>query len=117
MWIKRAQEEIEHMRGGRRRHRRNTAILLGLLTIAIHVFFFGGAEWPHLGRFFVTLREMPSRLALGCLLGVVFGAFYYFCPGKPTVVCPKCGATKYGNQSEGCSCGGQFERIEEMRWE
>jgi hypothetical protein len=92
-------------------------MLLALLVITIHLLLFGGAEWPHFGRFFVPLREMPSRLPLGCLLGVVCGAFYYFCAGRPTVVCPKCGVVRYGDPSRSCSCGGQFERIEEMRWQ
>jgi hypothetical protein len=32
------------------------------------------------------------------------------------VICPNCETTKYDDGIMGCSCGGQFEILSQMKW-
>jgi len=51
------------------------------------------------------------------ITGVVIGGVVFLVEHrKKTMVCPKCGAAKYADKSQDCSCGGTFEEIGKLKW-
>jgi len=117
MWVKRTPAEVVEVRRYRRRHRIRTAIWLCVFVSILTIFMFGWRAAGDRGRFLVPAGEIPARLPVSMVFGVIIGVIYFaFERRKPTVVCPKCGVTQYAGDSERCSCGGRFEDIEEMKW-
>jgi ribosomal protein L37E len=117
MWTKRTPAEIVEVRRDRRRHRVKGAIFFGVLVTLGTTLAFGGMEAARRGRFLVPFDELLRRLSMTLILGIVAGLLEFrFRRKKPTVVCPKCGKADYAGDTSQCSCGGQLEDIEEMKW-
>jgi cytosine/uracil/thiamine/allantoin permease len=62
-------------------------------------------------------RQWLQRLPYGFVFGVFVGFFVYkvIPPRRPMMICPKCEATKYEDGVGECSCGGRYEKMEEMK--
>jgi hypothetical protein len=43
--------------------------------------------------------------------------YYKFHRERPVMICPKCEVTKYDDNMTECSCGGHFEKLEEMKYQ
>lgn len=117
MWVKRTPSEVAQVRRERRRHRFTSALFFGLFVLLLTLFVFGWRESADRSRLLVPFDEIWRRLPATVVYGLLTAAFYYrFGRNKPTVVCPKCGKVQYASNSKLCSCGGNFEDIEEMKW-
>jgi hypothetical protein len=65
----------------------------------------------------VPPSEWLQRAPLAFIFGIVVGAFLFlFNRPRKTVACTKCGAAKYADKSQDCSCGGMFEEIGKLKW-
>jgi len=117
-WKKRSPEEIAAVRRTRQRDRIKAALVVGVLVTLGTSLTFGWREAGDRGRFLVPAQEILARLPLTLIFGTVAALLYYISASrkKPTVVCPKCGTVKDSGASAQCSCGGHFEKIEEMKW-
>jgi hypothetical protein len=117
MWVKRSPEEMEAVKCKNHFWRIRTAILFGLILVALTALCFGGFEGFRRGRVLVPFDEILQRLPLSLIFGAI-GAFlfYKFDRRKPSVVCPQCEATKFRDGVFECACGGRFEDMDEMKW-
>ncbi len=78
---------------------------------------FGWKEAVDRGRFIVPIDEILMRLPRSLFFGLIgVGIYYKFIRSRPTLVSPKCGVAQYSSDSKFCSCGGQLEDIQEMKW-
>ncbi|MGA2556189.1 MAG: hypothetical protein ABSG04_07935 [Verrucomicrobiota bacterium] len=116
MWVKRTESELAEERRRRRRSRLRGSALCGLLVTTAGAFFYSWGEAGNRERSPVPLNELPTRLP-GCLVfGVLAAALIYkFERKRPVMICPNCEATKYDDNLFQCSCGGRFEKLEEMK--
>ena len=117
MWVKRTPAEIVEGRRSRKRVRVKSAVFFGVFVAVLTTLLMGWREATDRGRFVVPLAEIPRRLPVSLIFGVLVGLLFYGLGSrKPTVVCSKCGNVGYAGDSVHCPCGGQLEDIEEMKW-
>jgi hypothetical protein len=116
MWIKRKTCELTQAKRDRKREKIKSAIIFAIIVSVPLIFVFGTKGALDQGSFLVPLAKIPFRFPFIIMFGVFLGLIRYFLPGKPVVVCPKCGVTKYLDNFQQCACGGHFENIEEMKW-
>ena len=118
MWVKKTPTEIVEVRRNRKRERVKSAAFMGIFMTVLTTFMMGWREAANRGHLLAPFGEIPKRLPVSLFFGVVSGLVYYywFRLKPPTVVCPKCGTVGYASESSQCSCGGQQEDIEEMKW-
>jgi ribosomal protein L37E len=118
MWVKRTPEEIATTKDERNRSRIRGSIFFGVFMF-LSTLIINSSRWRSAPRLsFTSTDEMARRLPACILFAVFFGLLWFFLyKKKATVICPKCGKTKYEDDSQQCSCGGHFENIEEMKWE
>jgi hypothetical protein len=118
MWVKRTESEITEERRQQRQNRLRSAVVFGVLVTIFTTCFFGREEAGRRGgRFTVPAYELPQRLHFSIPCGVLVAfLFPMFGRKRPVMICPKCEVTKYDDSVAGCSCGGHFEKIEEMKY-
>lgn len=117
MWVKRTESEVAEERRQQRQSRLRAAALFGAFVTVVTTFFYGWAEAGRRGRITVPTGELLLRLRVSVVVGAVATwVFYKFERKRPIMICPKCEATKYDDNLAGCSCGGHFEKIEEMKY-
>ena len=117
MWVKRTEAELAAERRRQRRSRVIAAVLAGALFLFMVTCPFGGGEGARRGRYVVPVSELLSRLPFGIVVGII-AAFVFYKWGsneRPTMICPKCDATKYDDGIRECSCGGHYELMESMK--
>ena len=117
MWVKRTEAELAEERRRQHRSRLRVAFLSGAFVLILVTFFCGGREAARRGRFTVPVAELLSRLPFAIAAGAIssFG-FYKWERERPTMICPKCEATKYEDGVIQCSCGGHYEPMEGMKY-
>ena len=117
MWGKRTETELLEERRRQRQARLRDAGLFGVFVTILSTFFVGWKEAGNRGAFAVPKDELLSRFHLSIVFGAVAALlFFKFERRRPIMICPKCEATKYDDNLFGCSCGGHFEKMEEMKY-
>jgi len=113
MWVKRTESEMAAERLRQRHSRLQVAMAYGgFITIAT-AFYYGWSWGRH--RFAVPASQIPLCAVLS---GVIMTLLYYkFHRERPVMICPKCEVTKYDDNMTECSCGGHFEKLEEMKYQ
>jgi hypothetical protein len=117
MWVKRTEAELAAERRRQRRSRVRAAVLIGAFFLLMVTCLFGWGESARRLRVFVPVGELLSRLPFGVVAGIIVSFVFYKWGSKeqPTMVCPKCEATKYDDGVIDCSCGGRYELMEAMK--
>lgn len=117
MWVKRTELEIAEERRRQRRSRLRVAALVGVFITLMIALTFGWREIEGRHRFTVPTDEILSRLPVSMIFGAVVAlAFYKLVRERPTMICPRCEATKHDDGISKCSCGGHFEMMEGMKY-
>jgi hypothetical protein len=115
MWVKRTPEEIVITKRKHLSVRIRTAVFMGIFVTVLCAFVRGNRlHAPG----FVPLDQVLSRPVMPVVLGVIVGIinFWFALRDDCQLVCPKCGTIKFRDNILQCSCGGHFEKIEEMKW-
>ena len=117
MWVKRTEVEIAEERRRLQRSRLQSCIFVGVIFTTFPTFLFGWRESADRGRLAVPADEILTRLPLAMVFGVIaaFVAYKLEKRRPPIMICPQCEATKYMDNTNECSCGGRFERIDVMK--
>ena len=101
----------------RKRERLKGSIAVGVVTA---VFFLITKGWHSVyrgGGFFASADEIPRRLVVALIFGVFVGLlFYSIRPKNRTVVCTSCGKAGFVGGTSRCSCGGQLEKLDDVKW-
>ena len=118
MWVKRTEAEIAQERRRQRRSRLWACALFGAFIMLMLTGLFGWQVAARRGRITVPANELLSRLPYATIAGILCGFVMYKWERKrlPIMICPKCEATKYADSLTQCSCGGQFEMMEVMKY-
>ena len=117
MWIKKTPAEIVEDSRKRKRDRLKGAIAVGVVTVVLVSITKGWHSVYRGGGFFASADEIPRRLVMALIFGAFVGLlFYRFRPRSRTVVCSSCGKTGFIGDTSRCSCGGQFERLDDVKW-
>jgi hypothetical protein len=118
MWKKLTEEEIAEARIRSRNMRKRIAILTGMGFSLLFIFVRSRGWSAHYSSPFVSLDEIPARIPVALIFGILFGWVIYQYPAKrqSIMICPHCEATKREDSETHCPCGGQFVNIETMKW-
>jgi len=117
MWVKRTDAEILTGKDQAKRFRRYGAIAIGVAVCAFFTFVRSRRWSIHFSSSHVPSDDIPSRLPLAAIFGILCAWFFYRSPSRQkTVICPKCEKTKNEDSLWDCSCGGHFEDLETMKW-
>ena len=126
MWVKLTPTEMIAASQKRYRSRIKGSLFIGVsicglsLLSSSSLFAKTREEHPHPPHFdgggplFPQIGQLPSTVLFG-FIGAF--AFYFFAsrPGKPTMICMKCGTAKYADGSLQCKCGGHFEDMNNLK--
>jgi hypothetical protein len=119
MWVKNTEAEIAREQSREKRSRLKSAIVCGALIVILGSFLFGWKEGSARGQFTVAREEIPRRLPVSILLGILSGFFvyrFYKSPTSRSMICPKCESMKTPGAEETCSCGGKYQKLTHMKW-
>jgi hypothetical protein len=115
MWIRRTSEEVGRAKREHRSTRIRTAIFMGGVVTILTAFVYGGKfNAPKLIPFNQVISRIPLSIILGGIMGII--SYWFALREDRQLVCPKCGKVKFRDGILECSCGGHFEKIEEMKW-
>ena len=118
MWQKRTEQEIAEARRQASRTRKLFAILFGVV-VGVSFIFVRGRGWSlHHASRYVSWDEMPSRIPVALVVGLLAGWIIYRfrLPSRRTVICPHCDKTKFDDGVRVCACGRDFVDIETVKW-
>jgi hypothetical protein len=91
-----------------------SAVFMGVVVSTITLFVHGMFR----GYGFVPIDQVPSRIPSSIVWGVIVGmmSYWFVLRSDRRCICPKCGKIKHQDNILQCSCGGHFEKTEEMKW-
>ena len=118
MWQKRTEQEITKVRRQASRTRKFFAALFGVL-VGVSFIFVRGRGWSsHHASRYVSWDEMPSRIPVALVVGILAGWIIYrfWLPRRRTLICPHCDKPKADDGVIRCSCGRDFVDIETLKW-
>ena len=117
MWVKMTTEEMAASRRRKIRSKLFDDVIMTLFATTVVSFIPSWRENQNLH--FRPLGEAVGRFAIGVVpVFVLFVILRRFEGRKPvpTMICPKCEATKFFDGNSACPCGGSFEFLETMTW-
>ena len=117
MWQKRTEQEIAETRRQASQTRKLLASLFGAV-VSVSSIFVRGRGWSlHHASRYVSWDEMPSRIPVVLVVGLLAGLIIYrfWLPSKRTMICPHCDKTKFDDGVTHCSCGRDFVDIETVK--
>jgi hypothetical protein len=120
MWVKRTPEEIVKVKKQRRSMRVRQGLMIGVIAALSTLFMYsnvrsyqGPADQIYVPPDQVPLR-IPGAIIMGIIAAIIIDWFTFRV--KLELVCPRCGHVKNRDDILKCSCGGHFEKREEMKW-
>lgn len=120
MWVQRTADEVREVRRTQRKQLIQGAAFFGGFAAAGVTVVHSLREWIASGSLFAAPSEMPQRIPSAIVFGMlVAGAFYLlYRRQRPNtaVVCPGCESVQNEVAGTVCSCGGGFERMEDLKW-
>jgi hypothetical protein len=120
MWIKRTPEEIVEAKKQRRSMRIRQALIIGAISAILTLFMYSNVR-SYRGpadQIFIPLDQIASRVPCAIIMGIIAAIImdWFTFRVKRELVCPRCGQIKNSDNILQCSCGGNFEKREEMKW-
>jgi hypothetical protein len=120
MWVKRTPEEKDKAKKQRRSMRIRQALMIGVIVVVADLFMYSnvrsyrGPADQIIVPFDQIAPRVPGAIFMGIIAAIIMDWFSF--RGRRELVCPKCGQIKYRDNNLQCSCGGHFEKREEMKW-
>ncbi len=115
MWVRCAPDELELRRKERGWRRvKEAAVCAALMSLFLILVY-----WERPTRTFNALtpgEEWLSRAPAAIAVGALVWFLLLREKPRPTVICPKCEATKYHDGILVCQFGGRFEKVDELKW-
>lgn len=128
MWVKLTPAEIAEAGRKRQRERIRLPIFIGCSLCGISLLcssgLFAKIQERHIylprgnanaGPLLEQMGPLPRAVVFGSIGALIF-YFLLSRPGKSTMICIKCGETKYADGSVTCKCGGHFEDMRSLKW-
>ena len=94
------------------------AVGFGVIIGVVVLFCHGEYEKFNGTNLFVSRGEIPGRIAFALLSGTLVTVIFLRLgkKGRNSMICPRCEQTKVDDGIYQCSCGGGFEKLDEMTY-
>lgn len=124
MWIEKTNIEKAHDALDRRNKTVRKSVMYWLFftvfpPLVRNRYLGGMVTRPHVWQ--LPLSQIVKIYAATTILSAVGVYFFYWRPRmyaapRLTLLCPKCGATKFADNVSECQCGGYFVDLKNMKW-